>query len=315
MVYLQCLVGIFLLILGGNVLVSGSVIVAKRFHVSPLLIGLLLIGFGTSLPEFITSLFSVMREAEGLAVGNVVGSNIANILLVLGVSAILNPVSIHEKSFSRDSIFLGLSTIVLLVALLLGHITRGIGLLMCAALAFYVYYAYRTDKAHMKKQKADVTYTKLSRRFHIPTPLAIVLTICGLILTLLGADFLVKSVVIIAGRLGISETIIGLTVVAFGTSLPELVTGIIASLKKESGVVLGNVLGSNIYNALFILGATALFFPISVPISIKTDVLIMTLATLALLAIGWWRGRIGKGFGVLFLASYFAYIVYLGVSS
>ena len=238
MVYVQFVFALFLLILGGNVLVSSSVLVAKRFHVSSLLIGLLLIGFGTSLPEFTTSLLSVVRHAGGLAVGNVVGSNIANILLVLGISAIIHPVIIHEKSFSRDALFLGISTAVLLIALLKGQIGLIMGVLMCAVLAFYICYAYRTDKAHMKNQKTEVRHVEMSRRFHISTPLAVVLTICGLILTLLGADFLVKSVVVIAGHWGVSETIIGLTIVAFGTSLPELVTGIIASMKKEGGVVM-----------------------------------------------------------------------------
>lgn len=314
MVYIQFIIGFILLILGGNVLVSNAVLVAKRFRVSPLLIGLLLIGFGTSLPELTTSLLSVMRKAEGLAVGNVVGSNIANILLVLGASALINPIVIHEKAFSRDALFLGLSTIVLLIALLQGSIGAGMGALMCAVLIFYVVYAYRTDKKHMRTQKEEIRPVKLSRRFHIPTPLAVVLTFCGLILTLLGADFLVKSVVVIAGHWGVSETIIGLTIVAFGTSLPELVTGIIASYKKEGGVVLGNVLGSNIYNALFILGVTALFLPVTVPISIKTDVLVMTAATLLLLFVGWWRGRIDKRLGLLFISFYFAYIIYTGIS-
>ena len=314
MVYLQFLLGLTFLILGGNVLVSSAVLVAKRFHVSPLLIGLLLIGFGTSLPEFTTSLLSVAHGAEGLAVGNVLGSNIANILLVLGASVMINPVTIHAKSFSRDALFLGLSTIVLLVALLWGHISSAMGALMCAVLVFYVVYAYRTDKDHMKTQKEEIHHIKMSRRFHIPTPLAIVLTFSGLILTLVGANFLVKSVVIIASHWGISETVIGLTIVAFGTSLPELVTGIIASVKKEGGVVLGNVLGSNIYNALFILGATALFLPVSVPISVKTDVLVMTAATALLLLIGWRRGKMDRWMGALFVALYFAYIIYTGVS-
>ena len=141
MLYIKFLFGMLLLIVGGNVLVDGAVLVAKRFKVSPLLIGLLFIGFGTSLPELATSLLAVMHRADGIAIGNVVGSNIANILLVLGVSALICPIKIHTPSFGRDAIFLGLSTIVLLASLLRGHIAWELGALMCMTLAFYVYHA------------------------------------------------------------------------------------------------------------------------------------------------------------------------------
>ncbi len=314
LLYIKLIFGLFLLILGGNVLVDSSVTVARKLKVSPLLIGLLLIGFGTSMPELVTSLLAVARKADGIAIGNVVGSSIANILLVLGVAAVLRPIKIHTLSFGRDAIFLGISTIILLISLLRGHIGWELGGLMCMTLAFYVYHAYQTDKKNMKNHILDPQPIALSKRFHISTPLSIILTISSLIILLVGAHLVVENVILVAGHWGVSETAIGLTVVAFGTSLPELVTSIIASIKKQSDVAVGNVVGSNIYNALFILGFTALFLPVIVPPSIKTDMLIMTTATMLLLAIGWGIGKIGRKVGWCFIAMYFAYIVYLGMN-
>ena len=153
MEYLKLLMGLLFLIVGGNVLVSGSVLIAKKLKVSPLLIGIVLVGFGTSMPELSTSILSVFRKAEGIAVGNVVGSNIANILLVLGVAALIRPISINSRAFGRDAIFLGLSTAVLLISLLKGQIYWELGLLMCMTLAFYVYHCYKTEKARIKEKQ------------------------------------------------------------------------------------------------------------------------------------------------------------------
>ena len=313
MSYILLVFGLLLLIGGGNILVDGSVNVAKRFKVSSLLIGLLFIGFGTSLPELSTSLISVARKVDGIAIGTVLGSNIANILLVLGVAAILRPIKIHPNSFGRDAIFLGVSTIVLLVSVLKGSIGWELGALMCMTLAFYVYHAYKTDKNHMKGRVVEPQRIVLSRRFHMSTPLAVVLTVCGLVLMLFGAHLVVNSVVVLAGHWGISETVIGLTVVAFGTSLPELVTSIIASVKNHSEVAVGNVVGSNIYNALFILGFTSLFLPVIVPPSVKVDMLVMAATTMLLLAIGWGYGKISRRMGWCFISMYCMYIVYLGM--
>jgi len=313
MFYIGFLVGLFLLIAGGDILVSGSIIIARRLHVSPLLIGLLLIGFGTSLPELSTSVLAVFRGAPGLAVGNVIGSNVANILLVLGVAAILKPIQLNQDAFKRDALFLGLSTVILLISLLKGHISWELGALMCMTLAFYIYHTYKTDKVHVKKLNLPVSHVAIEKRFYISTTLAIILTISGLILVLTGAHFLVNCTIIIAGHLGISEAVIGLTVVALGTSLPELITSIMASIKQESDVALGNVIGSNIYNALLILGATALVMPITAPASVQTDVIVMTAATALLLFVGFFNGCIGRKMGIFFLLSYCAYIFYLGI--
>ncbi len=311
MLYLLILLGFLMLIYGGNVLVDGAVSVAQKMKVSPLLIGLTLVGFGTSTPELMTSLFASFMNAEGIAVGNVVGSNIANVLLVLGVAACICPIVINTKSFKRDSRFLLLATGVLVLALLWGEIGFILGLLMCGTLGYYVYYSYQTEKKTVpqteEKEIKGASQKKDERREII---LAVLKTIVGIVLTVLGARVLVINSIILAERWGVSETIIGLTVVALGTSLPELVTSIIASLKKHSDLAWGNVIGSNIYNALFILGMTAIFVPVKVPKNVSIDVAIMVFVTGLLLYFGH-KGKISKQGGWLFCILYALYVGYL----
>jgi len=312
MAYFLLLVGLVLLIFGGNIFVSSAISLARKWHISSLLIGLLFVGFGTSLPELITSLISVARGVQGIAIGNVVGSNIANILLVLGICAIIQPIKIPAHAFSRDAIFLGISTVVLLIAVLKEKIGVEMGALMCLTLAFYVYHAYQTDKKRQKDMPI-MPPLDLSEKLPLPIYLNFILFVSGLILMLWGAHILVNNAVLVAGHFGVSETVIGLTVIALGTSLPELTTSVLASLKGESDMAVGNVVGSNIYNALFILGFTALWMPVLAPYSTKGDVIAMTFATLLLLGLGWFKGSIGRRMGFVFVALYAAYIMWLGL--
>lgn len=315
MIYILILLGLLLLIYGGNVLVDGAVTVAKRMKVSPLLIGLTLVGFGTSTPELMTSFFAASMDAEGIAVGNVVGSNIANILLVLGVAAAMCAIPVNKTSFKRDSKFLMLATGVLVLALLWGRIGFILGALMCAALGYYVYYSYKTEKKSTPTiEEKEVTHPHQKKNDYRDLGLSIAKTIIGIILTLAGARILVTNSVVLAERLGVSETIIGLTIVALGTSLPELATSIIASLKKHGDLAWGNVIGSNIYNALFILGVTALFVPVKVPKNVTPDVAIMVGVTALVLYFGY-KGKITRFAGYLFCALYVLYVGYLAISA
>ena len=309
MIYLLIVIGFVLLIAGGNLLVDGSVAVARKLKVSPLLIGVVLVGFGTSTPELLTSMIAAYKGVDGIAVGNVIGSNIANIFLVLGLAAFLRPVPVHKKSFKRDGLFLIISTVVLVFALLCGTIGRFVGLLMCATLFFYVAYSYRTEKyiASETEHQDEIAEPVRSLLF------SLVKTIGGIALTVYGARLLVDNSASLAQVWGVDAKIIGLTVVAVGTSLPELITSIVASLKKQSDLAFGNVVGSNIYNALFILGATALFLPISVPAHVVSDILVMCLATILMLIFGS-RGRISRKMGALFLTLYVVYVIYLAQS-
>lgn len=302
--YFLIVLGFVLLIAGGNLLVDGSVAVARKLNVSPLLIGLVLVGFGTSTPELLTSLVAAYRGVPGIAVGNVIGSNIANILLVLGVAAFLRPVAVQKKSFARDGLFLILSTGVLVMALLWGVIGALSGMIMCATLVFYVVFSYRTEKKN--RVKACDKNIKTSKSLLLSFAKAVI----GILLTLYGARLLVENASLLAKAWGVSEKIIGLTVVAVGTSLPELVTSVVASLKNQSALAFGNVVGSNIYNALFILGVTALFLPVFVPPNVLVDILVMALATGLMLVFGR-SGCLSRKVGTLFLALYVAYIFYL----
>ena len=301
MTYLLLVLGLFLLFIGGDWLVSGSVAVAKRMKVSPLLIGLTLVGFGTSTPELTTSLLATYKGSNGIAIGNVVGSNIANILLILGVTALILPVKVKGKSIRRDSAFLIFSCLLLLASLAFGSIGRIMGLIMLASLIFYVVYCYRTEREEVADENEKLP----------PLWRSITLTIVGIGLTMLGAKFLVDNSVILARTWGISESVIGLTIVAVGTSLPELAASVMSAIRKHSDVALGNVIGSNIYNALFILGVTALCMPIQIPSGMWIDMLIMTAVTALMIAIALGYKKFTRATGVIFLISYAVYIIYL----
>lgn len=306
MVYLLLTLGLILLALGGDMLVSGAVSLARRLGVSTLLIGLTLVGFGTSTPELVTSLLAAFQGANGIAVGNVVGSNIANVLLVLGVASLIRPVSVDVKAFRRDVVFLGGSIGALIVGAFFGTIGFIMGLIFVGLLIFYVCYSYITDKkqcAGTENNKNDINKASVIK--------SIFKTVCGISLTMLGAKLLVDNAIILARNWGISEAVIGLSIVAVGTSLPELATSVMSAIKKESNVVFGNVVGSNIYNVLFILGVTALIIPLSVSKTMLLDILIVTLVTILLSFFAIFKKGFSRSVGGFFLILYVGYIWYL----
>jgi cation:H+ antiporter len=310
MVYLQLFLGFALLVAGGEALVRGAVSVAVRFGVSPLLIGLTLVGFGTSTPELVTSLQAAFGGFPGIAIGNVVGSNIANILLILGVAAVIMPLAIDNVSFRRDGAALAITTALAAGLIIYGSLDRWMGSVLIFALLVYLVVAYRTDRnTVIAAGPQDDTEGEA-----VPGSvlLALGLALGGIAVTILGARLTVDSAVALALLWGMSETIVGLTVVAVGTSLPELVTSVMAALRRQSGIAFGNVIGSNIYNILGILGITALVRPIPIPPQIaQLDVWVMLAATLGLIiAVVAWR-RIGRVTGLLFLGAYAAYTTWL----
>ena len=310
MVYLQLFLGFALLVAGGEALVRGAVSVAVRFGVSPHLIGLTLVGFGTSTPELVTSLQAAFGGFPGIAIGNVVGSNIANILLILGVAAVIMPLAIDNVSFRRDGTALAITTALAAGLIIYGSLDRWMGSVLIFALVVYLFVAYRTDRntvAAARSQDDAVASV-------VPGSvlLALGLALGGIAVTILGARLTVDSAVALALVWGMSETVVGLTVVAVGTSLPELVTSVMAALRRQSGIAFGNVIGSNIYNILGILGITALVRPIPIPPQIaQLDVWVMLAATLGLIiAVVAWR-RIGRMTGLVFLGAYAAYTTWL----
>lgn len=307
--------GLVLLAIGGELLVRGSVGMATRLGISPLLAGLTIVGFGTSTPELATSIQAAMAGSPGIAVGNVIGSNIANILFILGVSALILPLSVNPASFKRDSIALGGSALLCTGAVLTGVIGPVIGIILIACLVGYVYWAYKTESAAPCPEGAR--HEAEAAEHPVPATTAPILLIgmiiAGLAAAIFGAGWLVDGAVVLASAAGLSEAVIGLTVVAVGTSLPELIACVIAVLRKHEDVALGNVVGSNIYNILGILGITAMVQPITIPEEIaRFDVWVM-LAVTALLLVqlrsGWRLSRAEGGLLVLIYAAYTAFLV------
>ena len=310
MTYILLTIGLALLAWGGDTLVDGAVCLARRLGVSTLLIGLTLVGFGTSCPELVSSLIAVFHGAPGIAVGNVVGSNIANILLVLGVAALIAPVPVDTKAFKRDGTFLMAATILLIAAIFAGQINRAFAVALVGTLVGYVVVSYISDR-RATRDKAATTSDDEDDNTNTSVWMALVKTIGGIALTILGARLLVDNAILLARDWGVSESVIGLTVVAIGTSLPELATSVMSSVRKHNEVAFGGVVGSNIYNALFILGATALFAPVTVPAGLRLDAIIMLMVTVALVLIALWRRCFSRWIGVLFLGAYAIYTIYL----
>lgn len=310
MIYLQLILGFALLVAGGEALVRGAVSVATRFRVSPLLIGLTLVGFGTSTPELVTSLQAAFGGFSGIAIGNVVGSNIANTLLILGVAAAIMPLAIDPVAFRRDGAALAIATLLAVGVILLGSLDQWMGAILIVALLAYLVVAYRSDRANVAADRPKDIPESASA--HNSIWLALSLAFGGIAITIVGARLTVDAAVTLALLWGMSETIVGLTIVAVGTSLPELVTSVMAALRRESGIAFGNVVGSNIYNVLGILGITALIKPIPIPPQIAAlDVWVMAATTLALIVVVLaWR-RVGRGTGIVFLGAYAAYTGWL----
>jgi cation:H+ antiporter len=306
-------VGLVLLVVGGELLVRGATSAARALGVSPLLIGLTLVGFGTSTPELVTSVTAALEGSPGIAVGNVVGSNIANILLILGIAAIIYPMAVNPKGFKRDAIVLVLAALACLGVTLFGHINRLLGVAFVAALVAYVIYVYLQEKNQPDEQGEVKEHMAEAAR---PGPKAIALSlgmaVVGIAVTIFGARFLVDGAISLASGLGVSDTIIGLTIVAVGTSMPELVTSVMAALKKQADVAYGNIIGSNIYNVLGILGVTAIISPIDVPQQIAAvDIWVMLGATALLVFFARSGFKLMRWEGMAFVACYVAYTGWL----
>ena len=265
MSYLMIAGGLVLLFLGGEALVRGSVGVARRLGLSELVIGLTLVGFGTSVPELVTSLRAVSQDAVGMSVGNVAGSNIANILLVLGIAALIRPITTHPRALARD--FSAMVGVTLLFGWLVytDMFTRPIGIGLVVLLVGYMVGSLLLDRAQGAEGETAVMHAEEGELIETPDPLPIaaLLAIGGIVGVVVGARLLVTGGINIAAQFGVSETLIGLSIVAFGTSLPELATAAISALRGKSDVALGTVLGSNIFNILGIIGVTAIVHPFS----------------------------------------------------
>lgn len=300
--------GLALLTVGGDFVVRGAVGVARRLGVSELMIGLTLLGFGTSTPELLTSVNAALAGSPGIAIGNVVGSNISNILLVFAIVAIVRPVAIDPKAISRDGVVMvGATLLLIAVAIFFGEVSRTVGALFCALLLTYIIYAWRTESAGPAKELREAEAKQVDG-LKLPMIAYLGFALGGITLLIFGADLLVKGAIILAQAAGLSETVIGLTIVAVGTSLPELVASLAAALKGRSDVAFGNIVGSNIYNVLGILGITALIQPVAVPPDMTSREWVAIYGAALLLLLHASTGaRVGRREGTFLLAHYAAY--------
>jgi cation:H+ antiporter len=299
--YLYLIAGLVGLFFGGEALVRGSVGIARRMAIPPLLIGLTVVGFGTSTPELLVSVDAAWRGVPDIALGNIVGSNIANILLIIGLSALVWPIKVMGATLRRDTAVMMAAALVLVPIFAMAQMGRPAGLVLVAGLVAYLVWAYR--------QPGDMEAEEVG----VPAPASALVStlwvIGGLVALMVGARFLVDGAVNIARGYGISEAFIGLTIVAVGTSLPELATSLIAAFRRQSEIAIGNIVGSNIFNVLGILGVTALIAPIPVASRFLTfDLPVMIAVSLVLTALLLTRPVIGRGFGVAMLAGYVAYV-------
>lgn len=294
--------GLALLVFGGDMLVKGAVNLSLRLGITPLVVGLTVVAFGTSAPEMIVSLSAAWRGATDLALGNVVGSNIANVLVILGAAAIFSPIVTRGHDL-RESWAMMMAASVLLIGLaFFGSLGRIDGMVLLAVLALIIWRQLSTARP---EDVDEIEGAALGARWKQ----IILWLVLGLVLLPVGADLLVRGATDIARAFGVTEVVIGLTLVAIGTSLPELAASVAAALRGRSDMALGNVVGSNIFNILSILGVTALFAPLPIPPELMRFDLWVMLASSALLAPFLFRAlTIGRVTGALFLAAYAAYV-------
>ncbi len=310
MVALMFIAGLVFMIAGAESLVRGASRLAGAVGVSPLVIGLTVVAFGTSAPELAVSVKSALADQASIAVGNVVGSNIFNVLFILGISALIVPLVVSEQLIRLDvPLMIGLSVLVFILSLD-GVFTRVEGVLMLSSLTAYL--SFLIYYTRHKNNSVDTEPTD-----SVPAPhwaKSVILVLVGLVLLVAGARWFVDSAVVFAHILGVSEMVIGLTIVAAGTSMPEVVTSVVAALKGERDIAVGNVIGSNIFNLMGVLGVASVLTPGGIEISssiITFDIPVMVAVAFACLPIFFSRGGISRKEGALLLGYYVAYTLYL----
>jgi len=322
--YLYLAGGLLLLIAGGNLLVNGAIGLARRLGVSPLLIGLVIVGFGTSTPELVASLTAALQGSPAIAVGSVVGSNIANVSLIIGVGALLAPILCDTRALRRDGSALIAASLAFAAVVLSGEPAgRIVGLAFLIALLAYALASYAGERRDARARRAQrqqaeelisaaTLQPEPDHRPPQPLALAVIAFLAGLGGVLFGADLLVGSAVALARGLGLSEAVVGVTIVAVGTSLPELATTVIAAARGHGEVALGNVIGSNIFNILGVLGTSAVVAPLPIPPEIaRLDLWVMLAGSVLLIVFAATGRRIGRWEGMALLAGYGGYYVAL----
>ena len=307
------IIGFVLLVKGADFFVEGSSTIAKYLKIPSIIIGLTIVALGTSAPEAAVSIIAGINGSNDIAVSNVLGSNIFNLLVVVGVSAIIKPINIQNQIIRKEYPFMLMATIVLIVMsfdVVIGNsadnmITRSEAIVLLIFMCVFIYSLVSSALQSRKENTAEET----EKPKH-SIPLSVVFTLGGLGGIILGGQFVVDSAEKIALGLGMSETLVGLTIVAVGTSLPELVTSIVAAKKGESDIAVGNVVGSNIFNILFVLASSAVITPMGVNALCLTDMLILIAAALFAYVFCITKNKVNRVEGVILTTTYVAYLVY-----
>jgi cation:H+ antiporter len=295
-------VGLVLLCLGGNWLVNGGVSIAKKFRISNLVIGMTIVAYGTSTPELAASV-AAAGEHSAIILGNIIGSNIANVGMVIGIAAIITPLVVSKSVLKKEiPIMLGVSLLLVLISID-GEISMYDGILLLAGLGVFAFYTYKDAMKQRKENKEEIKQGK--NNIHLKS---IGLIGLGIVLLYVGAELTVDNAIILAKEFGLSEKIIGLTVIAIGTSLPELITSIIAIRKGHADIGIGNIIGSNIYNILMIMGVGAALGGVAIASDVYVDYAIMIIFSLSLL-IALKTGVISRAMGVCLTIGYVAYLI------
>jgi cation:H+ antiporter len=304
------LLGFGILIIGAEFLVRGSASLAAKMGVSPLVTGLTVVAFGTSAPELVVNIYAAIKGTAEIAIGNIIGSNIFNILFILGIAAIINPIKIKKSTVYKEIPFALLAAVLVFV---MGNdiffdkydfnaITKTDGIALISLFIIFMVYTFGLAKSEFAIEEIRIySYRK-----------SFLLTLAGLVSLFIGGKILVDNAVILARLAGLSETLIGLTIVAIGTSLPELATAVVATVHHHDDIVVGNIVGSNIFNVFWVLGLTSVISPLSVNFLINIDVLVCIFATLLLFLFTYIgrRHRLDRWQGILFVLLYAVYLVY-----
>ncbi|MBQ7290363.1 MAG: calcium/sodium antiporter [Clostridia bacterium] len=329
MEYLWLIAGFVLLIVGADIFVEGSSAIAKLFKIPTIIIGLTIVALGTSLPEASVSVSAALAGSNDIAISNVIGSNIFNLLVVLGASALICPVRVHSASIKKEIPFSIFVTVALGALLAIGisfdteadvlmgmeifehaAFTLGIagGAILLVFLALYMYWQIRG--ALKARKKGKIVDEPEDENKKIPTMMAVEMVILGIVGIIMGGNIVVENASVIAANFGMSQTLIGLTIVAIGTSLPELVTSMVAAKKGESDIALGNVIGSNVFNIVFILGFSAIISPMTVDVLAIYDTLVLLAVSVLTLVFAKTNKRFSRSEGAVMLAIYAIYFVY-----
>lgn len=315
-------IGFVLLIKGADFFVEGSSSVAKKFHVPAMLIGMTIVAMGTSLPECAVSVTASLANNNSLAVSNVIGSNIFNLMVVCGACALFSPLTIRQdtlkKEFPLSIICSALMLVLGYIGMTLGHIDGIIFLVLFVGYLLWMIQSAKKARAAVLSdpaQSGQIEQTEFVEEniAILPTWKSLVFIIGGMIAIKFGGDFVVNGASSIASSMGLSQTLIGLTIVAMGTSLPELVTSLVAAKKGEVDMALGNVIGSDIFNILFVLGIATAISPISFLMENVIDIILLIIMSVIVLAFAWTKQQINRKEGILMLLMYAAYMVYICV--